>query len=192
MPSVFVNKVLLEHSHAHFYVLFMSAFTLQWESWIAFNTDCISPKTKIFTMKPFRLWAQLCQTLCGPMDCSLPGVLWPWNFSGQEYSSALPFPTSGDLPDLGIKTASLSLLHRQADSLPLMPPGNPHKGLQPLTGLDSNFLFTYPPIFTLLISISSLDWVKVILPNRDNKSKIGAEASNSHYLEIPCYLLPFL
>ena len=36
-------------------------------------------------------------------------------FSRQEYCSGLPFPTPGDLPDSGIKPASLHLPHWQAD-----------------------------------------------------------------------------
>ena len=41
-------------------------------------------------------------------------------FSRQEYWSSLPFPSPGDLPDLGIKTGSSAL---QADSLPSELPG---------------------------------------------------------------------
>ena len=45
-------------------------------------------------------------------------------FSRQESWSGLPFPPSGDLPDPGTQPTSLwSLLHQQADSLPLEPPG---------------------------------------------------------------------
>ena len=43
-------------------------------------------------------------------------------FSGQEYWSGLPYPTPGDLPDLGIERVSPVL---QADSLPPEPPGKP-------------------------------------------------------------------
>ena len=39
-------------------------------------------------------------------------------FSRQEYWSGLPFPSPGDLPDLGIKPRSPAL---QADSLPSEP-----------------------------------------------------------------------
>ena len=39
-------------------------------------------------------------------------------FSRQEYWSGLPFPTTRDLPSPGL---DLHLLHRQADSLPLVP-----------------------------------------------------------------------
>ena len=40
-------------------------------------------------------------------------------FSRQEYSSGLPFPSPGDLPDTGIKPESPAL---QAESLPFEPP----------------------------------------------------------------------
>ena len=47
-------------------------------------------------------------------------------FSKQEYWSGLPFPPPGDLPKPGIKPTSLSLLHWQACSLPLVPPEKPN------------------------------------------------------------------
>ena len=44
----------------------------------------------------------------------------------QEYWSGLPFQgIPGDLPDPGIETASLCLLHWQVGSLLLVPPGKP-------------------------------------------------------------------
>jgi len=44
-------------------------------------------------------------------------------FSKQEYWSGLPFPSPGDLPDSGIKPASLAPPALQVDSLPSDPPG---------------------------------------------------------------------
>jgi len=44
-------------------------------------------------------------------------------FSRQEYWSGLPFPSPGDLPNLGIKTASLALAGR---FFMTEPPGEPH------------------------------------------------------------------
>ena len=61
-------------------------------------------------------------TLCNCMDCSPPGFS-VHGISKQEYWSGLLFPSPGDLPDPGIKPASLCLLHWQADSSPLAPPG---------------------------------------------------------------------
>ena len=46
-------------------------------------------------------------------------------FSRQEYWSGLPCPPPGDLPDPGIEAVSLSLLHWQVGSLPLVAPGKP-------------------------------------------------------------------
>ena len=65
--------------------------------------------------------AQLCLTLCDPVDCSPPAPL-STGFPRQEYWSGLPFPTPGDLPDQGIELGSPALL---ADSLPSEPPGKP-------------------------------------------------------------------
>ena len=44
-------------------------------------------------------------------------------FPRQEYWSRLPFPSSGDLPNLGIEPRSSAL---QADSLPSEPPRKPY------------------------------------------------------------------
>ena len=56
--------------------------------------------------------AQLCPTICDPMDCSLPSSS-VHVFSRQEYWSGLPFPSPGDLPNP--RTEASSAL--QADSL---------------------------------------------------------------------------
>ena len=57
--------------------------------------------------------------LCDPVGCSPP--LCPWDFPRQEYWSGLQFPFPGDLPDPGIKPASLAYL---ADSLTLSHQGS--------------------------------------------------------------------
>ena len=74
------------------------------------------------------LVAQLCPTLCDLMGYFVT----PWiaahqaplsmEFSRQEYWSGVPFPSPGDLPDLGIEPWSPVL---QVNSLPFEPPGNP-------------------------------------------------------------------
>ena len=43
-------------------------------------------------------------------------------FSRQEYWSGLPFPSPGNLPDLGSEPVTPAL---QADALPSEPPGKP-------------------------------------------------------------------
>ena len=49
-----------------------------------------------------------------PHELGPSRLLCPWEFSRQEYWSGLPFPSSGELPDPGIKPRSPAL---QADSL---------------------------------------------------------------------------
>ena len=65
---------------------------------------------------------QLCPTLCNPMDYSLPGSS-VHGILQAEYWSGLLCPPPVNLPDSGIEP---SLLHWQAGSLPLVPPGKPH------------------------------------------------------------------
>ena len=69
--------------------------------------------------------AQLCPTLCGPMDCSLSGSSVHGIFQAKCWSG-LPFPSPGDLPDPGIEPRSPTL---QADTLPSEPPGKQNAGL---------------------------------------------------------------
>ena len=75
--------------------------------------------------KQSKILAQLCLTLCDPVDCSLPGSS-VHGISRQEYWSGLPFPSPGDLPNPGIKPRSPTL---QADTLPSEPPGKLSRGL---------------------------------------------------------------
>ena len=63
--------------------------------------------------------AQSCPTLCNLWAVTHQGPL-SMAFPRQEYWSGLPYPPPpGDLPNLGIKSASPAL---QADSLPFEPP----------------------------------------------------------------------
>ena len=52
------------------------------------------------------VFLQLCQTLCDPMDCSLPATS-VHRFCRQEYWSGLPCSPPGELPDPGIKPGSV-------------------------------------------------------------------------------------
>ena len=71
---------------------------------------------------------QSCLTLCDPMDCS------PTDSSVHGILQArilewLPFPPPGDLrlfPTQGLNPRLLCLLHWQASSLPIVPPGKPY------------------------------------------------------------------
>ena len=67
------------------------------------------------------LVAKLCPTLVTPWTVARQAPM-SMGFSRQEYWRGLPLPSSGDLPDPGIKPRSLAL---QADSLPTEQPGKP-------------------------------------------------------------------
>ena len=53
------------------------------------------------------LTVKLCPTLEAP-GTGAHHVPLPFGFSRQEYWSVLPFPSTGDLPDPGVETASLA------------------------------------------------------------------------------------
>ena len=67
---------------------------------------------------------QSCPTLCDPMDCSLPSS----SVHGILQARLLEWvavPSSGVFPTQGLNLRLLCLLHWQAGSLPLAPPGKP-------------------------------------------------------------------
>ena len=70
------------------------------------------------------LVAQSCPTLWTLWTVSSQAPL-SMGFSRQEYWSGLPYPTLRDLPYPGIELHLLCLLHWQAGSLLLVPPGKP-------------------------------------------------------------------
>ena len=68
--------------------------------------------------------AQLCPTLCNPVDCAYQAPP-SMGFSRQEYCSGVLLPSPGDLPNPGIEPWSPAL---QADALTSEPPGNRRVG----------------------------------------------------------------
>ena len=69
---------------------------------------------------------QLCLTLCDSWSvaCQAPPFM---GFSRQEYWSGLLYPLQGIFSTQGLNPYLLGLLHWQACSLPLMPPGKPSR-----------------------------------------------------------------
>ena len=111
----------------------LSPLLLPWSSeWkerhIWGRSDFISVMKVRKSMESWRLKyllvAQLCPTLCNPMDWSVSQGPLSLGFSRQESWSGQPFPSPGDLPDPGIEPRPPAL---QADFLPSKPLGNPLK-----------------------------------------------------------------
>ena len=79
----------------------------------------------------------VCMLSCSVMsdslrpDCSRPGSSVQGILQARILEWLL-FPPPGDCPDSGIKPASLSLLHWQAGSLPLEPPGKSQVHFSPV------------------------------------------------------------
>ena len=69
--------------------------------------------------------AQLCLTLCNPMDCSPPGSSVHGIFPGKNIGVGCHFLLQGIFLTQGSNLHLLHLLHWQLDSLPLEPPGKP-------------------------------------------------------------------
>ena len=69
------------------------------------------------------------QTLCDPVDHSLPGFSVHGDFPGKKIWSGLPCPSPKDLSDPGIEPVSLATPALQANSLPLSHGGSPRHGL---------------------------------------------------------------
>ena len=115
-----------------------STFSWKGPQWMCFTCVCVC------------VWAQLCLNLCGPMDCSprsLAGYS-SWHFPGKNTGvgshSLLQriFLTQGSNPCL------LSLLHWQAGSLPLEPPGKPQPYMIAFKWQTKTFLYLWVCICT--------------------------------------------
>ena len=78
-----------------------------------------SPKVKV---------AQLCLTLCDTVDYTRQVPL-SMELSRQEYWSQLPFPSSGDLLDPGIKPIAGQILHQGGPKTGKPPTLTKHKAL---------------------------------------------------------------
>ena len=68
---------------------------------------------------------QSCPTLCDPMGCSLPGSSVHGDSPGRNTGVGCHALLQGIFPSPGLSPHLLRLLHRQASSLPLAPPGKP-------------------------------------------------------------------
>ena len=75
------------------------------------------------------VYTQLRLTLCNPVDHN-PQAPLSVGFPRLEYWSGLPFPSLGDLPNLGIEPRSLAFY---ADSLSFEPPGKPYTSAEDAT-----------------------------------------------------------
>ena len=69
---------------------------------------------------------QSCMILCDPMNCSLPGSSVHGILQARILEWVVISSSRGSSLTQGLKPGLLCLLHWQAGSLPLAPPGKPH------------------------------------------------------------------
>ena len=95
--------------------------------WILTGPSGIVGKTHISLLWGF-LHAKLlqsCPTLCDSVDFSPPRLLRPWDSPGENTGVGCCALLQGIFPTQGSNLSLLLLLHWQADSSPLAPPGKP-------------------------------------------------------------------
>ena len=80
--------------------------------------------------------AQLCQLFATPWTVACTKLLLPWDFLGKSTGVGCHFLLQGIFPTQGSNPRFLNLLHWQAGSLPLAPPGKPLKGLTPCFNIE--------------------------------------------------------
>ena len=79
---------------------------------VIFHYSCLPSSWHIVASQGGGLVAQLCSTFAAPWTVAYQAPL-SMEFSRQKYSSGLPFPTPGNLPDPQIKPRSPALLSYQ-------------------------------------------------------------------------------
>ena len=83
-----------------------------------FSTECVCVCVCVCALSRVQLFVS-------PWTVRLPCQALSMEFPRQEYWSELPCPPPGHLPTQGSELHLLCLLHWQAGSLPLAPPGKP-------------------------------------------------------------------
>ena len=95
---------------------------------------CTSAKYGSVHAKSF----QWCPALCDPVDCSPPGSC-PWDFLGKNTGVDYHFLLQRIFPTQGLNPCLLCLLHWQAGSLPLVPPGKPFCTVKGISSIRQSF-----------------------------------------------------
>ena len=97
--------------------------------------------------------AQLCMTLCSPMDYIAHHAPLPMAVSRQENWNGMPFPTPGNLPNPGIEPISLAIscISRQ---ILYLPPGKPHFSI-PYICFNIWYCFSFSDLLRSVQALSS-------------------------------------
>ena len=118
---------------------------------------------------------QSCPTLCDPVDCSLPGSSIHVIFQARILECH--FLLQGIIPTQGWNLCLLYLLHWQADSLPLAPPGKPLIGWMEAIKYVGHLANAWQRIIIQYILVRRRHWqpTPVLLPGESHgrRSLVG-------------------
>ena len=113
---------------------------------------------------------------------SLPGFSVHWIFHGQEYWSGLPFPTPGDLPNPGIKCATLALAGGFFTTSATKEAHNPTPGH--VSGQNYNSRNTFTPMFRATLFTTAKMWKQAEYPLTDEWVKMWHVYTMEYYSAI--------
>ena len=101
----FLISFLFAARAVHLTTAFHGPPAVRWA--LSFLSTCLALIAFICEHLCLCLCAQSCLTLCNPMACSLPGFSVHGDFPGKNTGRGCHFLLQGNLPDPGIKLASL-------------------------------------------------------------------------------------
>ena len=130
------------------------------------------------------MWAQLCLTLCHPVDCSPQGSS-VHGISQKEYWSGLPCPHPGDLSDPGINLLSPVAPALYVDSLPLSQVCG-YQQIVLINHEDSPWMEDYFVFFSSLVALLPLG--PNLLPQERNSTDCLGHGNNCSVLSLKATL----